>query len=135
LTDKSVITPTKAVMILDDESDIVYIFRKSLELAGYSAFAFTDPFAALEHLEANIERYGLVISDIRMPKMSGVDFASQVRKINPTVSLILMSAFSMKDIAIPQEINVAECLQKPITPNQLKQMVLKYIPLIQLNEP
>ncbi len=118
-------------MVLDDENDIVFIFRKSLELVGYTAFAFTDPFEALEHLKLNNDRYGLIISDIRMPKMSGIDFISNVRKINRSVNVVLMSAFSIKDIHIPDELNISEFMQKPITPSQLKQIVLKYVPVIQ----
>ena len=114
-------------MVLDDETDIVYIFRKSLELSGYGAFAFTDPVMALEHLKNNADRYGLIISDVRMPKMNGIEFAEEVRKIAPSVSIVLMSAFSTGDLKIPTKLKIADVLQKPISPKQLKDTVAKYI--------
>ena len=118
---------TKAVMVLDDEDDIIFILRKSLELAGYGAFAFTDPLLALEHLKTNVDRYGLIITDVRMPRMSGIEFAAQVRTIAPSMPVILMSAFKMSDLQIPSELNIAMLLQKPVTPIQLRKLVSKYI--------
>ena len=114
-------------MILDDESDIVYIFKKALELAGYRVFAFTDPDLALEHLQANAESYGLIISDIRMPKMDGREFVEKVRTFAPNINIILMSAFSMADLKIGFELKIAELVQKPITPIKLKEVVSKYV--------
>ncbi len=52
------VVASKAILILDDESDIVFVFRKSFELSGYSVFAFTFPLAALEHLKINRDRHG-----------------------------------------------------------------------------
>lgn len=118
---------SKAIMILDDEDDIVFIFRKSLELAGYGVFAFTDPELALEHLKTNADKYGLVISDVRMPKMDGREFVEKVRALLPSISIILMSAFSMADMRIGSEAKIAELIQKPITPIKLKEVVSKYV--------
>ena len=120
-------TAPKAIMILDDESDIVYIFKKALELAGYGVSAFTDPELALEHLQANPDSYGLIISDIRMPKMDGREFVGKVRLFAPSISIILMSAFSMADLNISVESKIAELIQKPITPIRLKEVVSKYV--------
>ncbi|TLY09560.1 MAG: response regulator [Thaumarchaeota archaeon] len=128
------VNPSKAIMVLDDESDITLIFRRSLELGGYTVFAFTDPMDALEHLKINAERYGLVITDVRMPKMNGIEFANRVRTIIPSMSIILMSAFSMADLEIPPELKIAELLQKPVTATKLKEIVSRYVPLVQNSE-
>ena len=75
-------------MVLDDETDIVYILRKSLEFAGYGVFAFTDPAAAFEHFKLNVDRYGLIVTDVRMPIMSGIEFAQEIRSLNPAVAIV-----------------------------------------------
>lgn len=129
MTSTSNVASTKAVMVLDDESDIVFIFRKSLDLAGYGVFQFTDPLLALDHLQNNAERYGLIISDVRMPGMSGIEFAGKVRVISRSIPIILMSAFNMADLNIPPELNVTTLLQKPVTPIQLREMVSSFISL------
>jgi DNA-binding NtrC family response regulator len=127
MTTTDTTTTPKAILILDDEGDIVFIFKKALELAGYDVFAFTDPELALEHLVAKADRYGLVISDIRMPKMDGREFVEKARALSPSISIILMSAFSMTDLNIPSEAKIAELIQKPITPIKLKEIVSKYV--------
>ena len=121
-------------MVLDDESDITLLFRRSLELGGYTVFAFTDPMDALEYLKINAERYGLVITDVRMPKMNGIEFANRVRTIIPSMSIVLMSAFSMADLEISPELKIAELLQKPVTATKLKEIVSRYVPLVQNSE-
>lgn len=127
MTSTSNVTSTKAIMVLDDETDIVFIFRKSLELAGYGVFAFTDPLLALEHLKINADRYGVIISDVRMPNMSGIEFAREARSIAPSLTIVLMSAFSMADLKIPPELNIAKLMQKPVTPAQLRELVTHYV--------
>jgi two-component SAPR family response regulator len=119
----------KAVMVLDDEGDIVFIIRETLKLARYSVFAFTDPELALEHLKNNVERYGLIISDVRMPKMNGIEFVEKVRTFAPNISIILMSAFSMAELDIRPELRIAELLEKPITSIKLRETVVKHIKL------
>jgi DNA-binding NtrC family response regulator len=120
-------TTSKAIMIVDDESDIVLIFRRSLELAGYNVFAFTDAIEALEHLKLYMDKYGLIISDARMPNMTGLEFATKVRGINASVPFILMSAFDLTTQDISPALSIAMFLQKPVMPSQLKQIVSKYI--------
>lgn len=72
LTTSTYISGPKAIIVVDDETDIVYIFRKSLELTGYTVFAFTNPLLAFDHFKGNLGRYGLIITDVRMLIISGV---------------------------------------------------------------
>lgn len=119
----------KAIMVVDDESDIVVIFRRSLELAGYGVFAFTDPIEALEDFKLNKDRYGLIISDVRMPRMSGLEFAAKIRGIDTSVSLILMSAFEIAGSEINLALNISKFVRKPVLPSQLKVIVSEYLPM------
>ena len=119
-------------MVLDDEGDIVFIFRKTLELAHYGVFAFTDPELALEHFKINSDRYGLIITDVRMPGLNGINFAEKVRELSPDITIILMSAFGMAELDIQPELKITELLQKPITPIKLRETVAKYIKVANL---
>jgi CheY-like chemotaxis protein len=53
-----------------------------LQENGYSVNAFTNPIAALEHLLNNPNKYELVISDYRMPKLNGCEFGAKVKELN-----------------------------------------------------
>lgn len=115
------------IMIVDDEPDICAILKKMLVLNGYEVYAFTDPSLALEHFSLNNEKYGIVISDVRMPHMSGTELAGKIREMNTVIPVMLMSAFEPITLNIPQSLNITKFLQKPITPSQLKQAVSDYL--------
>ena len=59
---------------------------------GITIFKFTDPIIALEHFATNKEEYALVISDLRMPSLNGLELLKKVKTSNPKVRTVLMSA-------------------------------------------
>lgn len=62
------------VAIIDDELEIVNLFRDALsKISGVSVFTFADPMAAFEPFTLNKNAYALIISDLRMPGIDGVD--------------------------------------------------------------
>jgi len=66
-------------------------------LPGLSIFTFTDPKIALEHFKINKSFYALVISDLRMPVINGVQLLKTVKDLNPEVRTVLMTAFDVED--------------------------------------
>ena len=118
---------SKAVMIVDDESDICFVFKKALELAGYEVYGFTNPALALEHFRSNIGKYGLIVSDVRMPIMNGIEMATKVRELDQSIPIMLMSAFDMATLNIEPALSIAKLLEKPLAPSQLVQFVSKYV--------
>jgi DNA-binding NtrC family response regulator len=101
--------------IIDDEPDLACLFKEALsQIDGAEVFAFTDPLLALEHFKANHPNYTVVISDYRMPSMTGIELLSKIKDINPAVTRIMMSAFEIQD-ELFQECNcVDKFLQKPV---------------------
>ena len=71
---------SKSILLVDDEPDIVNLFKDLLKNRDYEVIGFTNPREALEHYKTNCAQYGLVISDIRMPGMTGFDFAKEYQK-------------------------------------------------------
>jgi CheY-like chemotaxis protein len=118
---------SRTVLVLDDESDIVFTFKRSLELSGFPVFGFTDPHLALEHFTHNSGRYALILTDVRMPSMNGLEFAANIRKLNRRVKILLMSAFDMKDLDIDPSLEIAALLQKPLSPIALKEIISKHV--------
>ena len=114
----------QSILIVDDEMDIVVIFRQALSKYGYTVFGFTDPALALEHFKSNAKNYALVISDVRMPHMNGFEFASSVRAIKPDAKIVLMSAFEVTDLEFSKlEIKASDFLRKPVDIKTLVQKV------------
>lgn len=68
------------IVIIDDEIDLLVVFKKALELSGLIVSAFADPFKALDEFKVNYSKYDLVMSDIRMPGMDGYELINQFKK-------------------------------------------------------
>ena len=109
-------------MIIDDEIDIANLFKEILINAGYLVEAFTDPLKALDECKTNHEKYILIISDIRMPKMSGIELVKQVSKIDNDIKVILMTAFDVRGEEL-KEIKIEKFLNKPIYSKKLIDIV------------
>ena len=105
------------ILILDDEFDIISIFILALEQQGYHVIGFTEPLLALDHFQKNSDRYGLVISDLRMPVMNGYQFVKKVKEIKPQVKVFFISAFEINEIEFRTElpfVKVDEFIKKSI---------------------
>jgi DNA-binding NtrC family response regulator len=121
---------TDWVMIIDDEFDIVNIFKQGLERRGFHVFGFTEPTLALEHFQLNREKYGLVISDLRMPGMNGYEFVKKVKEIRPEIKVFLMTAFEINDVEfgrLLQNVKIESLIQKPVSLAELTSTVSKHI--------
>ena len=103
------------IAVIDDESDLAYLFKEALsQIEGAEVFAFTDPLLALEHFQTNHQNYRVVISDYRMPTMTGMELLSKIKDVNPAVTRIMMSAFEIQDELFQEYKCVDKFLQKPV---------------------
>jgi len=83
-------------MIVDDETDLLAIVRKMLEGQGYSVHPFASPETALDHVKDDgCTDCSIVISDIRMPHMTGFELVRHIKKLRPEMKVILMTAFEI----------------------------------------
>ena len=104
-----------SILVVDDELDIVLIFKQALSRQGYTVFGFTDPLLALEHFKLNSSDYGLVITDIRMPRMSGFELAANIKVIKPDAKVVFMSAFEVSDLEFSMPgVKINDFLRKPV---------------------
>ena len=122
--------PTLSVVIVDDEKDILTVLKHGLEKVGLKVEIFTEPKSALQHIEcADGRAVNLVVSDIRMPGMSGVALTKKVKKLHPQIGVILMTAFEIDkkefDKVMPS-IPVDGFLTKPFTIAKLQETIAKY---------
>jgi DNA-binding response OmpR family regulator len=119
-----------AILMLDDELDVMNLFTLALEQRGFQVIGFTEPMLALDHFQKNSDRYWLVVADIRMPLMDGYEFIKKVKEIKPDVKVFFMSAFLIDDIQFRtglQSVKVDEYIEKPISLNDFMKLVKKYL--------
>ena len=116
------------VAIIDDEPDLAYLFKEALsQIDGAEVFAFTDPSLALEHFKANHQNYMVIISDYRMPTMTGMELLSKIKDVNPAVTRIMMSAFEIQGELFQEYNCIDKFLQKPVLMTALIDEVRKLI--------
>ena len=102
------------------------------QIDGVQVFAFTDPLLALEHFQTNHHNYRVVISDYRMPTMTGIELLSTVKDVNPAVTRIMMSAFEIQDELFQEFKCVDKFLQKPVLMTDLINEVRMLVSKIQI---
>lgn len=119
------------VAIVDDEIDIVNLFRDALSrIKGLSIFTFTDPLTAFEHIRMNKSKYAVVITDLRMPGLNGMELVYKIKKENPLVRTLLMTAFEVNDKVFEEYVEkkiINGFLQKPLKLSDLESEVHKQI--------
>lgn len=115
--------------VVDDEVDIIELFRDviSENAFGVTVMAFDDPIEAIEHFTANKNNYALVISDLRMPGLNGLELLKKVKRLNYKVRTILMSAYNFEENELFQKYMkegvIDNTIEKPVTINRLCQRV------------
>jgi DNA-binding NtrC family response regulator len=114
----------RIVSIVDDDLDIVELFCDALRsIKGIVVFKFTNPVIALEHIKINKDAYVLLISDLRMPGLDGLELIKGTKKLNHNIRTLLMTAFDIED-KLFREYTKSEIingfLQKPIKIEDLR---------------
>lgn len=122
--------PLAKVLIVDDDSDIVQVLKMGLLQNGFSVEAFTNPQEALQSFKSDAESYCLVLSDIRMPGISGIQLSKKIKEVNPNVKVVLMTAFEIRDNEFSKvfpSTQVDGFVQKPISIKDLTDKILRFI--------
>lgn len=102
------------ILYLDDEAALVDVAVKTLRRLDYEADGYTQADAALQAIHSNPEFYQLIITDLHMPKMSGIEFIRSVRKMNPGIPVILSSGhITESDLHQIRRMGVARIINKP----------------------
>lgn len=116
LLPSNVLASKSQYLVIDDEVDLVYLFNEALsQIKDINVLAFPDPKLALEHFQKNSEFYQAVITDYRMPHMTGLELLSKIRDVKPAVRRVLINAFEIRDDLFQDCDCVDQFLQKPIS--------------------
>jgi DNA-binding NtrC family response regulator len=122
--------PLAKLLIVDDDPDIAHVLKQGLLKKRFLVSAFTSPEEALQSFKSNSKDYCLILSDIRMPELSGIQLARKVKEINPNVKVVLMTSFEIRDNEFSKvfpSMHVDGFVQKPIGINDLTNKILSII--------
>jgi CheY-like chemotaxis protein len=116
----------ETVYVVDDEHVIAFSLAAILNRSGFRALAFTNPEKALQSAET--EAPSLLISDVIMPEMNGIDFAIRLKSMCPSCKVLLFSGQAATvDLlaAASKKGHDFQVLAKPIHPKDLLAAIAK----------
>ena len=117
---------SRSIIVVDDELELASLFKAFLKDEGYDVVSFTDPVLALEYYKETADKHSLIITDLRMPGICGIDLAKKVREFDNKVKIFLMTAFEAKDLEDREDFKNARIdrlIQKPVRFSELQEMI------------
>ena len=116
--------PTKrgTILVIDDEPDICELFEQVLGTEGYTVLSAHN---GLEGVACNTEKNpDVIILDLKMPKMDGIETLKAIRKTDPEVTVIILTGYgSAKTIRDALDLNVYEYISKPFENDTIRRVV------------
>ncbi len=108
------------ILIVDDEPSMCDVCSRTLQRGGYEVVAMSDPHAAARLLHSE-QRFDLLLTDIKMPAMSGLELAHIARQQDPTIAIIIMTGFAtMENLQQSVRRGIADFLSKPFELDHLR---------------
>ena len=123
---------------MDDEKDILELFTEYLSSNGFNIVSFQNPKAALNYFYHNESNCSIVITDYKMPQMSGIDLIKKIREkdINCKIKTIIISAFIKDNLPYDKSYitMIDRILEKPVYLDRLKNEVQELISTIDIQQ-
>jgi CheY-like chemotaxis protein len=113
-------TLSKTILIIDDDPDVTTVFGLGLQDEGFDIYTYNDPLEALSQFKPNF--YDLLLIDINMPKMKGIDLSIQLLELDTNVKICFITAGDA-NIEVLRELyptrSIGCYIKKPVTIDQL----------------
>ena len=124
--------------MVDDEKDILDLFSEYLSSNGFNTISFQNPMEALNYYYQNQSNCSLVITDYKMPQMSGLELIKKIREkdIDYKIKTIVISAFIKDNLPYDKSyfLTVDKILEKPVYLDRLKNEVQELISTIDIQQ-
>ena len=126
---RAVLGRGEKILVVDDSLAWLRLAREILTACGYQVRTCEDPREALSLLEQNPEQIDLVITDLQMPSLDGIQLASELLKINPALPVVLTSAamFHLPSEKL-QRLGIRDFLTKPWDRERLFSVLRQVLP-------
>jgi PAS domain S-box-containing protein len=115
----------ESLLIVDDQTEVAATLRRGLMRMGYQVEAYTLPRIALERFEKAPFRHSLLITDVVMPEMNGIEMARAMRNLRPDLPVIFCTGFNPTGVVLPG--GLTEVLAKPLDPVDLARHVRRML--------
>jgi DNA-binding response OmpR family regulator len=124
---------SKPILVVDDEKNIRLTLSQALETLGVEIDTASNGEEALAKL--NEKEFGLILLDIRMPGMDGMEVLRRVREIRPDIRIIMTTAYGTIESAVEaMKLGAVDFLQKPFDPEEIRELVSRVMDREKLDE-
>lgn len=89
-------TGSEHILVVDDQAAVLKVTSKILEILGYTVSSYSLPCEALEAFSCNPAEFDLIVTDLTMPSLTGLDLCREIKKLRETVPVILSSGYGQK---------------------------------------
>ncbi len=114
--------------MVDDEEALVYTVRRQLESLGYQVTVRNGSREALEAFRAGPDGFDVLITDMTMPHMTGVELSRRIRQIRPGLPIVLCTGFNeMIDEEKAKTLGIHAFLNKPVARQEMAEMLRKVL--------
>lgn len=117
----------KSVLIVDDEADMALAIQESLKRFGFKPTVYNNPVDALNEL--NLSDFSLIITDMKMPGMNGIEFLHEIRKKGIFVPVIVITGYGTVENAVDaMKLGATDYIMKPFSFESLKRVIDRILP-------
>lgn len=118
-------SPAQTVLVVDDDDAVRALARWVVEKAGFPVVAARDGDEAVGYFLAAPEKFSLVLLDLTMPRMGGLEAMQKMRAVKPQQRVIIVTGHGEHLVSEDLRGQNAEFLQKPFSPDQLRVLLAK----------
>jgi len=119
-------TPTARIVVVDDEPQIRELLKAALQREGYAVSTYGDGREALREIER--EPVDILITDLRMPTISGLDLIRTAKETRPDLGSVLITAFASTETAVQAlRFGADDYLTKPFSIDDLRKVVSRVL--------
>jgi CheY-like chemotaxis protein len=112
------------ILYLDDEEPLVFLVTRMLQVLGHEPVGFTVASEAIGAFRASPDRFELVLTDLSMPTMGGIEFATQILGIRREAAVAVLTGHAdPKDVEAARAAGVLDVISKPGTIQQMEEVL------------
>jgi DNA-binding NtrC family response regulator len=113
-----------SVLVIDDDPDILEYLQDFLSAEGFDVTTLADPSLAVDRIRDEV--FHLVVLDLMMPKVSGLDLLAQIRGVDDDIAVIILTGYPTLDTATASmKHEVSAYIHKPFTPQEFREVIAR----------
>jgi DNA-binding NtrC family response regulator len=113
-----------SVLVIDDDPDILEYLQDFLGAEGFEVTTLSEPTLAVERIRDEV--FHLVVLDLMMPKVSGLDLLAQIRAVDDDIAVIILTGYPTLDTATASiQHEVSAYIHKPFTPAEFRDVIAR----------